>query len=393
LWPGLSMRVGLVCPYSLTLPGGVQGQVLGLAHTLRQMGVEARVLGPCDGPPPDSNVTPLGNSIPTATNGSVAAVAPDLPATLRVIRALRDEAFDVVHLHEPLAPGPTLSAMIFCDSPMVGTFHRSGESMAYRLSSPFSRVAVARLTVRTAVSDQARLTAIDVVGGDYEVLWNGIDVEHYARAQPWPRRGADEVRTIFFVGRHEPRKGLPVLIDAVARLGPDVRLWIAGEGPETVRLRKQTEGDTRIEWLGPVTEAEKVGRMRAADVLCAPSLSGESFGVVLLEGMAAGTAVVASDLIGYRTVARPDLDALIVAPGDAAALAAAIQRAADGGPAIEAMIRSGFQRAEQFSMRRLAERYLEIYRTIAAPRPSPPPVQRLLRRKARQSQPRGGWRG
>ncbi len=379
------MRVGVVCPYSLTLPGGVQGQVLGLASALRSLGVEARVLGPCDGPPPDANVTPLGNSIPTAGNGSMAPIAPDLPATLRVIRALRDEAFDVVHIHEPLVPGPTLSATIFCESPMVGTFHRSGESRAYRITAPLSRIAAGRLALRMAVSDQARLTAIDVLGGEYEVVWNGIEVDQFASAVPWPGRCGHGVSTVFFVGRHEHRKGLAVLVEAMACLGPDFRVWIAGDGPETARLRRLTAGDRRVEWLGVVSDTEKLGRMRAADVFCAPSIEGESFGVVLLEGMAAGTPVVASDLVGYATVARPGIDALMVPPGDAAALAHAITRAAAGGPAIDAMITSARQRAEQFSMRRLAAHYLEGYEAIAAPRRSPPPVRRLLRMRSRRS--------
>ncbi|MCU4184868.1 glycosyltransferase family 4 protein [Acidiferrimicrobium sp. IK] len=387
------MRVGLVCPYSLSLPGGVQGQVLGLGHALRARGVEARVLGPCDGPPPDANITPLGNSIPLAANGSVAPLAPDLPATLRVIRALRDEAFDVVHIHEPLVPGPTLSATIFCDSPMVGTFHRSGKSAGYRITAPLSRIAVGRLAIRTAVSDQARLTAMDVVGGDYEVLWNGIDTDRFAAASPWPDGRRDGVRTVLFIGRHEQRKGLAVLVDAMARLGPEIRLCIAGEGPDTARLRRLTEGDDRIEWLGTINDVEKVGRLRAADVFCAPSLEGESFGVVLLEGMAAGAAVVASDLVGYATVARPGVDALMVPPGDAAALADAIGRAAAGGPAIEAMISSARERADGFSMRRLAARYLELYESIVVPRRSPPPARLLMRRKARRSLPRAAKPG
>lgn len=387
------MRVGLVCPYSLSLPGGVQGQVLGLGAALRSLGIEARVLGPCDGPPPDANITPLGNSIPTAANGSMAPIAPDLPATLRVIRALRDEAFDVVHIHEPLVPGPTLSATIFCESPMVGTFHRSGESAGYRITAPLARIAVGRLAVRAAVSDQARLTAIDVVGGEYEVLWNGIEVERFAAAAPWPGGRRPGVRTVFFIGRHEHRKGLAVLVEAMARLGPDIRLCIAGEGPDTARLRRLTAGDRRVEWLGTMRDAEKAGRMRAADVVCAPSIEGESFGVVLLEGMAAGAAVVASDLQGYATVARPGVDALMVPPGDAAALADALASAAAGGPAVEAMITSARQRAEQFSMARLAARYLEMYETIAEPRRSPVPARRLLRRPTRLYPRRAARRG
>lgn len=387
------MRVGLVCPYSLTLPGGVQGQVLGLGAALRQMGVEARVLGPCDGPPPDANVTPLGNSIPTAANGSMAAIAPDPSATLRVIRALREEQFDVVHIHEPLVPGPTLSATIFAYSPMIGTFHRSGESPGYRITAPLSRIAVGRLALRTAVSDAARLTAIDVVGGEYEVLWNGIDTDAFRAAPPWPGGRRPGVTTVFFIGRHEHRKGLAVLVDAMGRLGPDIRLCVAGEGPETARLRRQTEGDGRIEWLGVIGEAEKIGRMRAAEIFCAPSLGGESFGVVLLEGMAAGAAVVASDLDGYRNVARPGVDAALVPPGDAAALAAELSRVAAGGPGVAAMISAARQRAEEFSMQRLATRYLEMYHAVATPRRSAPPARRLFRTTARRGRPRAWRRG
>ena len=133
------MRVGLVCPYSLTLPGGVQGQVLGLARSLRAMGHEARVLGPCDGPPPDVGVTPLGDCVPLAANGSVAPIAPDASCALRTIRALRDEEFDVLHLHEPLVPGPTMTALIAASTPKVGTFHAAGASAPYRWLFPVTR--------------------------------------------------------------------------------------------------------------------------------------------------------------------------------------------------------------------------------------------------------------
>jgi phosphatidylinositol alpha-mannosyltransferase len=351
------VRVGLVCPYSLTLPGGVQGQVLGLGRALRNLGVDARVLGPCDGPPPDTYVTPLGNSIPTAANGSMAAIAPDPAAALRTIRALRDERFDVVHLHEPLAPGPTLTALLFSDRPMVGTFHRAGESSWYRAFRPLGVWASGRLAVRAAVSDEARAAVARTFGGVYEVVWNGIDVDRYRAAEPWPTIGP----TVLFVGRHEPRKGLAVLVEAFARLPSDVRLWVASEGPDTARLRQSTRDDDRIEWIGLITEEEKIRRMRGASVVCAPSLHGESFGVILLEGMAAGTPLVASDLVGYRNVARPDEDALLTPPGDAQALAAALEVALAGGPAVQARVASGQERAASFSLDRLAKRYLDLY--------------------------------
>jgi phosphatidyl-myo-inositol alpha-mannosyltransferase len=222
-----------MCPYSLTLPGGVQGQVLGLGRALRDLGIDARVLGPCDGPPPDTFVTPLGNSIPTAANGSMAAIAPDPSAALRTIRALRDEHFDVVHLHEPLAPGPTLTALVFSDRPMVGTFHRAGESAWYRAFRRLGGWAAGHLDVRAAVSAEARAAVARTFGGTYEVVWNGIDVGRYRQAEPWPTTGP----TVLFVGRHEPRKGLAVLLDALAHLPADVQLWVASEGPETARLR------------------------------------------------------------------------------------------------------------------------------------------------------------
>lgn len=352
------MRVGLVCPYSLTLPGGVQGQVLGLGEALRRQGIDARVLGPCDGPPPDATVTPLGNSVPAAGNGSVAAIAPDPACVLRTIRALRDEEFDVVHLHEPLVPGPTLTALVFSDGPLVATFHRSGESSGYRLVRPLTRYVADRVTVRAAVSEEAEITAHNSLAGSYERVWNGIDTSGYDAAIPWPASKP----TIVFVGRHEIRKGLAVLIDAMRSLGPDVRLWVIGEGPETARLQAQTDGDRRIEWLGMVDEGEKARRLRAATLFCAPSISGESFGVVLLEAMAARCAVVASDLAGYHNVARDGVEAMLVAPGDVAALTDGLRRGLAGGGDVETMVDAARLRAEHFSLDALATCYLDLYR-------------------------------
>jgi phosphatidylinositol alpha-mannosyltransferase len=356
------VRVGLVSPYSLNLPGGVQEQVLALGRALRAMGVDARVLGPCDGPPPDASVTPLGKSVPLASNGSMAPIAPDPACALRTIRALRDEAFDVVHLHEPLVPGPTSTALVFTEAPTVGTFHRAGESAWYRAVRPIARWAAKRLQLRCAVSEDALDTASEALGGQYELMFNGIDVVRFAKADPWPTTSA----TILFVGRHEPRKGLAVLIDAMAKLGPDVRLWVVGDGPQTAELEACTFADPRIEWLGRISEDEKASRLRGADVLCAPSVHGESFGVVLLEAMAASIPIVASDLPGYRNVARPGCEALLVPPGDPDALAAALREALAGGPAVEQLVVAGDCRAAYFSIEHLAERYVELYGQLAA---------------------------
>lgn len=356
------MRLGLVCPYSLTLPGGVQGQVLGLARSLRGMGHDVRVLGPCDGPPPDGGVTPLGNSVPLAANGSVAPIAPDLSCALRTIRALRDEAFDVVHLHEPLVPGPCMTTVIVKPAPLVGTFHAAGVSAAYKYARRPLAWGAARLDVRCAVSEDAVKLAAASLGGEYVHLFNGIEVEHFAKATPWPHDGRP---TILFMGRHEERKGLAVLLDALPDLPADVRVWVGGDGPQTDELKAKLRGDDRVEWLGRVHDDEKAARLRAADVFVAPSLHGESFGIVLLEAMAAGTPIVASELPGYANVARPDREGLLVPPGDAPALAAALQRVLADGDTARRLVEGGTLRADELSMDHLAERYLELYEGIA----------------------------
>jgi phosphatidyl-myo-inositol alpha-mannosyltransferase len=356
------VRVGLICPYSLSVFGGVQYQVLGLARALRGLGHEVRVLAPCDGPPPDAGVTPLGASIPTAVNGSVAPIAPDPSAQLRLIRALRDERFDVLNLHEPLVPGPNMTACLFKSGPLVGTFHAAGTIGAYTWGRPALRWVAGRLDHRVVVSADARDLAETALGGEYELLFNGIEVDRFAKATPSPTDGP----TIVFIGRHEPRKGLPVLLDAMADLPPSVRLWVCGDGPDTESLRRRHAGDPRIEWLGRVSDEEKARRLKAADVFCAPSLGGESFGVVLLEGMAARCATVASDLPGYRNVARSGVDALLVPPGDAAALAGALRRVLTEPDLADSLVEGGIERSQRFSMESLAEHYTRIFESVLA---------------------------
>ncbi len=354
------MRIGLVCPYSLTVPGGVQGQVLGLARVLRTMGHEARVLAPCDGPPPELFVIPLGDSIPTAANGSVAPLAPDPSCQLRTIRALADEAFDVLHLHEPLAPGPTMTALVMHPAPTVGTFHAAGDSTSYRLANRSLNWLAGRLDLRVAVSDDARELAERYFGGTYDMLFNGVEVERYRVERTVGRAGP----TIMFCGRHEPRKGLDVLLNALAELPSDVRCWVASDGPETDALQSRFGGDPRIEWLGRLTDDEKIARLASADVFCAPSLRGESFGVVLIEAMAAGTPIVASDLPGYRRVALPEVHALLTPPGDTAALATALKRILEDAELGRALAAQGAAWAEEFSMRSLAEHYVQRYQAL-----------------------------
>jgi phosphatidylinositol alpha-mannosyltransferase len=202
------------------------------------------------------------------------------------------------------------------------------------------------------------------LGGEYVLVHNGIDVERFAKASPWPSEGP----TIFFVGRHEPRKGLAVLIEAMTHLPEEVTLWIGGDGPETAELRRRTHRDRRIEWLGTIDDDEKARRLRGADVFCAPSLYGESFGVVLLEAMAAHTPIVATDLPGYANVAQGGTEAVLVPEGDAGALAGGLRRVLADTRLAERLAVAGEARAAEFAMDRLAERYLELYDGVAARR-------------------------
>lgn len=352
----MTLRIGIVCPYSLTVPGGVQMQVLGLGRELRRLGHEARVLGPCDGPPPASFVTPLGNSLPTAANGSIAPLAPDPSAALRTMRALRDENFDVVHVHEPLAPGPPMTATVIHAAPTIGTFHAAGRSTSYRVMSALLSSIAGRLDHRVAVSKDAVKLVGGYLGGDYEVLFNAVETEQIRATAPHP----NDRPTVFFCGRHEERKGLAVLLEALQRLERNVGCQVASDGPETARLQREYAHDDRIEWLGQVSDEEKIERLRGASVFCAPSLHGESFGIVLLEAMAADTPVVASALDGYRNVATDGVDALLVPPGDIEALAHALEKVIGDQHVADQLRAGGRHRADGFAMSALATEYLRI---------------------------------
>ena len=372
------LRIGMLCPYSLTVPGGVQAQVMGLARALRRMGHEVRVLGPCDGAPPDTFVTPLGESLPTAANGSIAPLAPDPAAALRTIRVLGDEQFDVLHLHEPFSPGPTTTTLIMRPAPVVATFHAAGESTSYRYLNPVLRQMASAIDRRVAVSKDARLLAERYLGGEYVILPNGVELERFIPTDDVERR--TDRRHILFCGRHEPRKGLEVLLRAHRSLPSDVHVWVASTGPETERLTHEYAGDPRIEWLGRITDDEKIDYLRRSDVFCAPSLGGESFGVVLIEAMAACTPIVASALDGYMNVATDDVNAILTEPGDVDALADALRRVLDDEALRSRLVEAGSNHARDYSMVTLAEAYVTIYRQLLADRLRRTPRRTRLRR-------------
>ncbi|HBX79468.1 MAG TPA: glycosyltransferase family 1 protein, partial [Acidimicrobiaceae bacterium] len=186
------MRIAMVCPYSLSIPGGVQGQVLGLAKALRERGHFVQVVAPSDGPPPDAGVIVVGTSILNASNGSMAPISPDPGAQLRTIRALWDEPFDVLHLHEPLVPGPTVTALLMRTAPIVATFHAAGDQPGYKSMSALARRFASRISAKVAVSPDAMALARSAIPDPWTVLFNGVDVSEFSSATPWvdpPRSG------------------------------------------------------------------------------------------------------------------------------------------------------------------------------------------------------------
>lgn len=360
---GDALRIAMVCPYDLSRPGGVQGQARGLVQALRGLGHDAWLVAPDDAPvgwsAPDRYVA--GRSRALRANGSEAPVCLSPAGARRAVRAARERGAQVVHLHEPLAPALGYGFLAARRWPTVATFHRSGTDRLTKLASPLARWARTRIDVAVAVSAAARDTAHALCGGTYEVLFNGVDVARFASAAP----ASSDVPAVLFLGRHEARKGLGVLLEAFSRLSPPAVLWISGAGPETAALRARYPESKRVRWLGVVSDDEVAGRLAGASVLCAPSLGGESFGMVLLEAMAAGAAVVASDIPGYRQAAGGH--AVLVPPGDPVALADALERSLAAPPdAAAALRRQASAHAAEWSMDRLAAHYVEAYRHAMA---------------------------
>ncbi len=386
--PSPTRTIALVCPYSLSRPGGVQGQVVGLARALEVRGHRVTVFAPLDAAadaPPGIRLVVTGRSVSLPANGSVAPVTLSVPAVIKALRTLRAGRFDVVHVHEPFTPGLPFGLLVGRGlPPLVATFHRSGPSPFYTALRPLTGRLARRFAVRCAVSPAARTTAVDALGGQYDMGFNGVEMDRFLHVDPWPRTSP----TVLFLGRHEERKGLGVLLSAFDRLrrlpaapGPDAAgarptLWVAGDGPRTHALRQLHPEAGDLHWLGVLPEAEKVRRLAAADVVAAPSLGGESFGMVLVEAMAARAVAVASDIDGYREAAGGH--AVLVPPGDASALAdglagvlglpgqtadtaPGVDRTAGRGPGRQAWLDEGWAWASHWAMGRLAEWYEARY--------------------------------
>jgi phosphatidylinositol alpha-mannosyltransferase len=324
------LRIGIVCPYSFDVPGGVQFHVRDLAEALIARGHSVSVLAPADDDTPiPPYMTSAGRAVPVRYNGAVARVTFGPVTAARVRRWLAAGEFDVLHLHEPVTPSLSMLALWIADGPVVATFHTSlVRSRPLQLAYPLVRQSLEKISARIAVSEDARRTLVEHLGGDAVVIPNGVYVDAFARAAADPRWvGTTDAPTVVFLGRlDESRKGLPVLLDAVPevrRAFPGVRFLVAGRGetgPEEARELLGDDADA-VEFLGGISDEDKARLLASADVYCAPQTGGESFGIVLVEAMSAGTAVVASDLGAFTRVLDEGRAGVLFRTGDPADLA------------------------------------------------------------------------
>lgn len=357
------MRVALVCPYDLGVPGGVQHQSLGLARALQRAGEEVRLFAP--GRPSlaaesDVALALVGAARAVPANGSLAPVCLAPAAAARLVAGVRAFRPDVVHVEEPFAPLLSLTATAARLAPSVGTFHRAGAGAGYRRLGVVLGPLAGRLGALAVVSEEARATAAAVIGARAAravTIPNGVELPDLGEAH----RGEE----IVFVGRLEERKGLGVLLAALAESTLALPVVVIGDGPQREALMARYGGD-RVRFLGAVDDASKAAVLARAAVVVAPALGGESFGIVLLEAMAAGAAVVASDLPGYREAGG---DAVAyVPPGDPAALRARLETLFADPEARAACASAGRTRAASFALDAIAERYRELYGAVVSSR-------------------------
>jgi phosphatidylinositol alpha-mannosyltransferase len=370
------LRVGLVCPYQWDVPGGVQYHVRDLAETLRGLGHHVEVLTPAEREEslPDRWVTFAGRTVPVPYNGSMASVQFGPVSASRVRRWLRDGHFDVVHVHDPAPPSIGLLVCMIAKGPIVATFHAATVRSKWLAAwGPVVRPWLERISGRIAVSDFARRVQVEHLGGDAVIIPNGVHVRAFAEGPSLPgaARGVDGP-TIGFLGRYdEPRKGLPVLLEAmrtVVREHPGARLLIAGRGdPHALREAVGEELRPSVALLGELSEADKGAFLRSVDVYCAPNLLGESFGVVLIEAMAAGAPIVASDLDAFARVLEDGAAGVLVRRGDAAGLARALSDLLADPARRAALSAAGRQAAAAYDWQVVARRVLAVYETVAVP--------------------------
>lgn len=366
------MKVGIVCPYSWDVPGGVQFHVRDLAEVLLRRGHDVSVLAPADDDTPlPAYVVPAGRAVPVRYNGSVARVNFGPLSAARVRRWLRDGGFDVLHIHEPMTPSLSVLACWAATGAIVATFHTANlRSRAMSAVYPILEPAIEKISARIAVSEDARRTLVEHIGGDAVVIPNGVFVDRFSAARPRPEL-TGPAGTIGFIGRlDEPRKGLPTLVLAFQRLldeRPGVRLLVAGRG-DVDEVAEDLPPSVRdaITFLGQVSEEEKARMLRSVDVYVAPNLMGESFGIILVEALAAGAPVLASDLDAFRRVLDDGRVGVLFPRGNVAALAENLRALLDDESRRAELSRLGCAWVRRYDWETVASDLVAVYETVAA---------------------------
>ncbi|MBY8859476.1 glycosyltransferase family 4 protein [Nocardia sp. CA2R105] len=363
------MRIGMVCPYSFDVPGGVQSHVVELAQVLIERGHRVSVLAPASEETqlPDFVVS-AGKAVAIPYNGSVARLSFGPTAYSRLRRWIAEGDFDVLHIHEPNAPSLSMLALKVAEGPIVATFHTSTtKSLVLSTFQGVLRPYHEKISGRIAVSELARRWQVEALGGDAVEIPNGVDVPAFAHAPllgGYPREGG----TVLFLGRYdEPRKGIAVLLGALpalVRRHPEVQILIVGRGDEERLRREAGVHASHLRFLGQVSDEDKASAMRSADVYCAPNLGGESFGIVLVEAMAAGTAVVASELDAFRRVLRDGAAGRLVPVGDSTALADALNELLGDRLRRQELVRAANQVVGEYDWPVVAEQILRVYETV-----------------------------
>lgn len=363
------MRIGLVCPYSLDVAGGVQNHVKDLAETLIGWGHSVSVLAPSDGADLPAYVVATGGAVPVPFNGSVARMAFGPVVATKVHRWLRDGAFDVLHIHEPTIPSISLLALWMSEGPVVATYHSAHvRSRALLVSAPMLRPSLEKIDAHVAVSEYARDTRVHHVGGEPVVIPNGLHVARFAAAVPRPQwQGADG--TVAFVGRlDEPRKGFGLAVEAFAAVAadrPGLRLLVVGRGDlEAARTRLPSAVRDQVRFLGPAPDVDKAAALSSADVYVAPNTGGESFGIVLAEAMAAGTAVLASDLPAFRAVLGDGRFGALFASADAAALGTAMTGLLDDRERRDRLCAAARTEVRRYDWSTVGRQVMQVYETV-----------------------------
>ncbi|WP_105975787.1 glycosyltransferase family 4 protein [Streptomyces geranii] len=362
------MKIGIVCPYSWDVPGGVQFHIRDLADYFIRLGHDVSVLAPADDDTPlPPYVVSAGRAVPVPYNGSVARLNFGFLSAARVRRWLHDGEFDVLHIHEPTSPSLGLLACWAAQGPIVATFHTSNpRSRAMIAASAMLQPALEKISARIAVSEYARRTLVEHLGGDAVVIPNGVDVDSFAGAKPKPEWQGD---TIGFIGRiNEPRKGLPVLMKALPKIlaaRPATRLLVAGRGDEEEALEGlPKELRSRVEFLGMVSDEDKARLLRSVDVYIAPNTGGESFGIILVEALSAGAPVLASDLDAFAQVLDQGSAGELFTNEDADALAETAVRLL-GDPERRAELRErGSAHVRRFDWSTVGADILSVYETV-----------------------------